>query len=106
MYNLKNDQSFVIKEVDIRDLQWLYEIKRITLWRQKNNFVVKKPMKKFQVFLLFLIKTIHNTLQKIRKRVEISSNILDYFNAENPKFGRFYLLPKIHKRCMISQKEQ
>ena len=56
MYNLKNDQSFVIKEVDIRALQWLYEIKRITLWRQNNNFVVKKPMKKFQVFLLFSLK--------------------------------------------------
>ena len=54
----------------------------------------------------FLIKTIHNTLEKIRKRGEISSNILHYFNVENPKFGRFYLLPKIHKRCMISQKEQ
>ena len=54
----------------------------------------------------FLIKIIYNTLEKIRKRGEISSNILDYFNVENPKFGRFYLLPKIHKRCMISQKEQ
>ena len=54
-------------------------------------------MKKFQVTPLF-IKTIHDTLEKIRKRRDISGNILDYFNVENPKFGRFYLLPKIHKR--------
>ena len=46
----------------------------------------------------FLIKTIHDILEKIRKRGDISSNILDYFNVENPKFGRFYVLPKIHKR--------
>ena len=45
-----------------------------------------------------LINTIHNTLENIRKRGDISSNILDYFNVENPKFGRFYFLPKISKR--------
>ena len=54
-------------------------------------------MKKFQVTPLF-IKTIHDILEKIQKRGDISSNILDYFNVENPKFGRFYLLPKIHRR--------
>ena len=32
------------------------------------------------------------------KKGDISGNILDYFNVENHKFGRFYLLPKIHKR--------
>ena len=29
---------------------------------------------------------------------EISNNILDYLNVENPNFGRFYSLPKIHRR--------
>ena len=46
----------------------------------------------------FLIKTIQDTLEKNRKRGGISSNILDYFNVENPKFGKFHLLPKIHKK--------
>ena len=46
----------------------------------------------------FVIKTIHDTLKKIRRSGYILSNIVDYFNVENPKFGRFYLLPKIHKR--------
>ena len=46
----------------------------------------------------FVIKTIHSTLEKIRKTRDISSDILVYFNVQNPKFGRFCLLPKIHKR--------
>ena len=40
----------------------------------------------------------HGTLEKIRKRGDIDSNTLKYFDVEEPKFGRFYLLPKIHKR--------
>ena len=59
-------------------------------------------MKKFQVTPLSLLKLLVILTKKNQKRGDISSNILDYFNAENPKFGRFYLLPKIHKRmCMI-----
>ena len=46
----------------------------------------------------FLIKTIYDAPKKIRKRGDISSKILDYFNIENPKFGGCYLLLKIHKR--------
>ena len=40
----------------------------------------------------------HRTLEKIRKRDDIDINILTYFDVEEPKFGRFYLLPKIHKK--------
>ena len=29
---------------------------------------------------------------------DISDSTLDYFLVNNPKLGRFYLLPKIHKR--------
>ena len=47
---------------------------------------------------LFLLKLLMILSKKNKKRGDISSNILDYFNAENPDFGRFYLLPKIHKR--------
>ena len=44
--------------------------------------------------LSFFIKTIHDTLEKIRKRGDISSNTLDNFNVENLKLGSLYLLPK------------
>ena len=34
----------------------------------------------------------------MRNRKEISHETLDYFLVNSPKLGRFYLLPKIHKR--------
>ena len=45
-----------------------------------------------------LEKTIKGVLGKVRKRGDISDSTLDYFLVNNPKLGRFYLLPKIHKR--------
>ena len=45
-----------------------------------------------------LIKTIKSVLRKVRNRKDISDETLDYFLVNNPKVGRFYLLPKIHKR--------
>ena len=44
-----------------------------------------------------LINAMYRRLEKIRKRGHINT-ILEYFDVEKPKFGRFYLLPKIHKR--------
>ena len=45
-----------------------------------------------------LEKIIKTVLKKVTDRKDISDNTLDYFLVNNPKFGRFYLLPKIHKR--------
>ena len=45
-----------------------------------------------------LIKIIKRVLGNIRNRRDISDETLDYFLVNNPKLGRFYLLPKIHKR--------
>ena len=45
-----------------------------------------------------LRKVIKSVLRKIRNRGDISDETLDYFLVNNPKLGRFYLLPKIHKR--------
>ena len=44
-----------------------------------------------------LMKVIKSVLRKIRNRGDISDETLDYFLVNNPKLGRFYLLPKIHK---------
>ena len=41
---------------------------------------------------------IKGVLGNVRKRGDISDKTLDYFLVNNPKLGRFYLLPKIHKR--------
>ena len=44
-----------------------------------------------------LVNTIIKALEKIRLRSDLSSDTLNYFVVEDPKFARFYLLPKIHK---------
>ena len=43
-------------------------------------------------------KIIKSVLRKVRNRKDISDETLDYFLVNNPKLGRFYLLPKIYKR--------
>ena len=45
-----------------------------------------------------LLKTINEVIAKIRKRDDLKRDNLDYFIMKDPKFARFYLLPKIHKR--------
>ena len=42
--------------------------------------------------------TIHRAVEKIRKRGDLSDDNIKYFMVKNPKFARFYLLPKIQKR--------
>ena len=37
-------------------------------------------------------------IRKLRNRGDISHETLDYFTVNNPKLGRFYLLPKNHKQ--------
>ena len=37
-------------------------------------------------------------LLEINKRGDISKETLHYFLVDNPRLGRFYMLPKIHKR--------
>ena len=45
-----------------------------------------------------LINTIMRALEKFRIRGDLSNDTLNYFLVKDPKFARFYLLPKIHKR--------
>ena len=45
-----------------------------------------------------LISTIHKAIEKIRKRGDLDADTIKYFMVKDPKFARFYLLPKIHKR--------
>ena len=45
-----------------------------------------------------LLKTINEIIAKIRKQGDLKRDNLDYFIMKDPKFARFYLLPKIHNR--------
>ena len=45
-----------------------------------------------------LISTIDRTIEKIRKRGDLKKKeTIRYFKVKDPKFARFYLLPKVHK---------
>ena len=44
------------------------------------------------------MKVKKSVLGKIRNTGDISDKTLDYFIVNSRKLGRFYLLPKIHKR--------
>ena len=52
---------------------------------------------------LCIEKIIKSFLRKVRNRKDISDETSDYFLVNNPKLGRFYLLPKIHKRLYMYQ---
>ena len=45
-----------------------------------------------------LANTLMEAFEKIRQRVYFSKDTLDHFLVKDPKFARFYLLPKTHKR--------
>ena len=36
--------------------------------------------------------------KKMRKRGDLKKETIKYFEVKDPKFARFYLFPKIHKR--------
>ena len=45
-----------------------------------------------------LANTLIKALEKICLRGYLPKDTLDYFSVKDPKFARFYLLPKIHKQ--------
>ena len=58
----------------------------------------KDVYEEVQIDPSILINTIMQALEKIRIRGDLSNDKLNYFLVKDPKFARFYLLPKIHKR--------
>ena len=53
-----------------------------------------------------LANTLIKALEKIRLWRDLSKDTLDYFLVKDPKFARFYLLPKIHNDFMMYQEDQ
>ena len=97
MYSLKDDKSIIIKGADkgsaviVRDRQDY--IKEATKQLEDKEVYMEVPNDSSA-----LVSTIFKSLEKIRKRGDLSQDTLNYFLVKVPKFARFYLLPKIHKR--------
>ena len=98
IYSLKDDTSIVIKEAD--------KGSGIVVWDREDYLAeAQKQLSDKEVYQQIkgdiespLIKIIKTAIRKVRDRRDISDETLDYFLVNNPKLGRFYLLPKIHKR--------
>ena len=97
-YSLRDDTSISIKEAD--------KGSGVVVWDKEDYLVeVKKQLDDKDVYQELrgdvegpLEKIIKKVIRKLRNRGDISHETLDYFSVNNPKLGRFYLLPKIHKR--------
>ena len=82
LYDLKNDKSIVIKSAD----KGLAVVGDEQVSEEVSNDATP------------LLKTINEAIAKIRKQGDLKRDNLDYFTMKDPKFARFYLPPKIHKR--------
>ena len=95
--HLKNDKNIVIKSAD--------KGSAVVVWHRDDY--IKEAEKQLGDKEIYeevcndpepLISTIHNAFEKIRLRGDLSADTIKYFMVKDPKFARFYLLPKIHKR--------
>ena len=97
LYDLKNDKSIVIKSAD-KGLA-------VVIWDREDYIKeTEKQLGDEEVYeevsndAAPLLKTINAVLAKIRNWGDLKRDNLDYFIMKDPKFTRFYFLPKIHKR--------
>ena len=100
MYSLKNDNTIIIKGAD--------KGSAVVVWDRENYLKeAHKQLPDEEVYEEVtndpstLESTIFNALNKIRARGDLSADNLEYFFNKDPKFARFYLLPKIHKRLHV-----
>ena len=97
LHNLKNDQNIVIKSAD--------KGSAIVVWdrddyikEDEKQIVDKDTYEEVCNDLETLISTIHKATEKTRKRGDLNAGVTKYFMVKDPKFARFYLLPKIQKQ--------
>ena len=97
LYLLRDDASIIIKEADKRSVGVIWDTEHYL--REANSQLSDKDVYRevkgdAEGPLLNVVKSV---LGKIRNRGDIIDETLHYFLVNNPKLGRFYLLPKIGK---------
>ena len=94
LYDLKNDKSIVIESADkgLAVVVWDSEDYIKEAEKQLDDEEVYEEVSKDATPLLKIINVI---IAKIKTRGDLKSDNLDYFIKTDPKFARFYLLPKI-----------
>ena len=94
---LMEDNNIIIKGADKGSAVVVWD-KEDYLTEAECQLGDSKVYEKVKEPLPALNKSIKSCLAKIKKRRDVSVETLDYFMINNPRLGRFYLLPKIHKR--------
>ena len=96
MYSLKDDKSIIIKGVykDAALIAWDREdyLKEVSRYLEDKEVYLEVPND-----WIALATTIFKSLEKIRKRDDLSQDTLNYFSVKEPKFAKFYK-SKVHKR--------
>ena len=97
LYNLKNDKNIVLKSADkgsavvVWDTDdYIKEAEKQHGDKEIDEEACNDPKP--------LISTIHNAIEKIWKTGDLNADTIKHFIVKDPKFARFYLFPKIHKR--------
>ena len=97
MYSLKDNKSIIIKAAN--------QGAAVIVWDREDYLKeTSKQLEDKEVCLEVpndssaLVSVIFKSFEKIRKRGDLSRDILNHFLVKDPKFARFYLLPKVHER--------
>ena len=97
LFDLKIDKTIAIKGAD-KGLAVVVWDRDDYIQETENQLDDKVIYEEVRNYPQPLIGTIHRAVEKIRKRGDLSDDNITYFMVKNPKFARFYLLPKIQKR--------
>ena len=97
LFSLKDDISIIAKGTDKGSVVvvWDREDYLKKAYRQHDD---KEVYEQVPHDPSALANTLIEALEKIRLWGDLSEDTLDYVLVKDPKFARFYLLPKIHKR--------
>ena len=96
LYSLKDDPNIIIKDADRNSVvvDWGREDYLKEAYKELDD---KEMYEQVPDNLSVLANTLIKALEKLRLQGDLLKDTLDYFLVKNPKFARFYLLPKIHK---------
>ena len=94
---MKNDKNIVIKSTDKGSAVFVWD---------RDNYIkeAEKQLRDKDIYEELcndpgtLISTINKAIEKIWEIGDLHVNTIKYFMVKDPKFDRFYLLPKIRKR--------
>ena len=101
--NLRSDHTIIIKEADKGSGVVVWDREDYIL-EAKNQLMDPGVYQKLDNDPSTLVqRVINDVISNIEERGDIDEKTLEYFMVNNPKLGRFYLLPKIPKDSVVSQ---